>query len=78
MVVPSGTTPGLIAALPQDQVYYTVSMLPSRETQDFEGGTAGWPLKVQTLLEAVLVLSGQHELDTVLQRIVAGDRKSVV
>ena len=41
-------------------------------TQDFEGGAAGWPLKVQTLLEAVLVLSGEHELDTVLRRIVAG------
>ena len=41
-------------------------------TQDFEGGAAGWPHKVQTLLEAVLVLSGEHELDTVLRRIVAG------
>ena len=47
-------------------------MLPPTTTQDFEGGAAGWPLKVQTLLEAVLVLSGEHELDTVLQRIVAG------
>ena len=72
MIVPSGTTPGRIAVLPQDRVYYTVSVLPPTGTQDFEGGTAGWPLKVQTLLEAVLVLSGQHELDTVLQRIVAG------
>ena len=41
-------------------------------TQDFEGGAAGWPPKVQTLLESVLVLSGEHELDTVLRRIVAG------
>ena len=41
-------------------------------TQDFDGGTAGWTLKVQALLEAVLVLSGEHELDTVLRRIVAG------
>ena len=47
-------------------------MLPPTTTQDFEGGAAGWPLKVQTLLEAVLVLSGEHELDTVLRRIVAG------
>ena len=51
--------------------YYTVSILPSA-TPDFEGGAAGWPLKVQTLLEAVLVLSGEHELETVLRRIVAG------
>ena len=41
-------------------------------TPEFRGGAAGWPLKVQTLLEAVLVLSGEHELDTVLRRIVAG------
>ena len=46
--------------------------MPTTTTQDFEGGAAGWPLKVQTLLEAVLVLSGEHELDTVLRRIVAG------
>ena len=52
--------------------YYTVSVLPPTTTQDLEGGAAGWPLKVQTLLEAVLVLSGEHELDTVLRRIVAG------
>lgn len=47
-------------------------MLPPTPTQDFEGGAAGWPLKVQTLLEAVLVLSDEHELDTVLRQIVAG------
>ena len=52
--------------------YYTVSLMASTTTQDLEGGTVGWPLKVQTLLEAVLVLSGEHELDTVLRRIVAG------
>ena len=46
--------------------------MPVTTTQDFDGGAAGWPLKVQTLLEAVLVLSGEHELDTVLRRIVAG------
>ncbi len=38
----------------------------------FEGGESGWPEKVQTLLEAALELSGEHELDTVLRRIVAG------
>ncbi len=58
--------------LPHTGYYYTVSVLPPTTTQDFEGGVAGWPLKVQTLLEAVLVLSGEHELDTVLRRIVAG------
>lgn len=52
--------------------YYTVSLMASTTTQDLEGGTVGWPLKVQTLLEAVLVLSGEHELDSVLRRIVAG------
>ena len=52
--------------------YYTVSVLPPTTTQDFEGGGAGWPVKVQTLLEAVLVLSGEHELDTVLRQIVVG------
>ncbi len=54
------------------RVYYTVSVPPSASTPDLEGGHAGWPLKVRTLLEAVLVLSGEHELETVLQRIVAG------
>ncbi len=49
-----------------------MSVLPPTTTQDFEGGAAGWPLKIQTLLEAVLVLSGEHELETVLRRIVAG------
>lgn len=49
-----------------------MSVRPPSTTQDFEGGAAGWPLKVQTLLEAVLVLAGEHELDTVLRRIVAG------
>ena len=52
--------------------YYTMSVPPPLTTQDFEGGAAGWPIKVQTLLEAVLVLAGEHELDTVLRRIVAG------
>ncbi len=52
--------------------YYTMSVPPPITTQDFEGGAAGWPIKVQTLLEAVLVLAGEHELDTVLRRIVAG------
>ena len=47
-------------------------MPPPKTTQDFEGGAAGWPLKVRTLLEAVLVLAGEHELGTVLRRIVAG------
>ena len=37
-----------------------------------ESGTAGWPDKVQALLEAALELSGEHELETVLRRIVAG------
>ena len=46
--------------------------MPPPTTHDFDGGAAGWPLKVQTLLEAVLVLSGEHELETVLRRIVAG------
>ena len=47
-------------------------VMPPTGTQDFDGGTVGWPLKVQTLLEAVLVLAGEHELDTVLRQIVAG------
>lgn len=51
---------------------YTACVLPPRTTQDFDGGDAGWPRKVQVLLEAVLVLSGEHDLDTVLRRIVAG------
>lgn len=52
--------------------YYTMSLMPWTTTPDFDGGASGWPLKVQTLLEAVLVLSGEHDLDTVLRRIVAG------
>ena len=40
--------------------------------QDLQGGAGGRPLKVQTLLEAVLLLAGEHELETVLGRIVAG------
>lgn len=39
---------------------------------DLDGADAGWPRKVQALLEAVLVLSGEHELETVLRRIAAG------
>ena len=49
-----------------------MSVLPPTITQDLEGGAAGWPVKVRTLLEAVLVLAGEHELDTVLRRIVVG------
>ncbi len=45
-------------------------MVPT--TQEFDGGDASWPPKVQTLLGAVLVLSGEHELDTVLRLIVVG------
>lgn len=39
---------------------------------EFEGGAGRWPEKVQTLLGAALELSGEHELETVLRRIVAG------
>ncbi len=56
----------------QSAYYYTVSVLPPTTTQDLDGGAAGWPLKVRALLEAVLVLAGEHELDTVLRRIVVG------
>lgn len=49
-----------------------MSLMAPTTTPEFRGGAAGWPLKVQTLLEAVLVLSGEHELETVLRRIVAG------
>ncbi|MEO7555644.1 MAG: GAF domain-containing sensor histidine kinase [Acidimicrobiales bacterium] len=38
----------------------------------FEGSVGSWPDKVQTLLGAALELSGEHELETVLRRIVAG------
>ncbi len=37
-----------------------------------EGRADGWPGKVQTLLGAAVELSGEHELETVLRRIVAG------
>ena len=47
-------------------------MPPPTTQQDLQGGAAGRPLKVQTLLEAVLLLAGEHELETVLGRIVAG------
>lgn len=49
-----------------------MSVLPPSSNQDFAGGAADWPPKVQTLLDALLWLSGEHELDTVLHRIVAG------
>lgn len=49
-----------------------MSVFPPTITQDFDGVDVGWPLKVRTLLEAVLALAGEHELDTVLRRIVAG------
>lgn len=52
--------------------YYTVSVSSETTIPELEGGAAGWPRKVQALLEAVLVLSGEHELETVLRRIVAG------
>lgn len=49
-----------------------MQVLPPTTTQDLGGGASGWPVKVQTLLEAVLVLAGEHELDTVLRQIVTG------
>ena len=56
----------------QTGYYYTVSLIPVNTNHDFDSGAAGWPGKVQTLLEAVLVLSSEHDLDTVLRRIVSG------
>ena len=72
MIVPSGTITESGCGSPARSGLYTVSVRPPSTTRDLEGGAAGWPLKVQTLLEAVLVLAGEHELDTVLWRIVAG------
>ena len=37
-----------------------------------ESSPVGWPHKMQILLAAALELSGEHELETVLRRIVAG------
>ncbi len=53
------------------QSYYASSPVASLATGS-EAGASGWPEKVQTLLDAALELSGEHELDTVLRRIVAG------
>ena len=69
--MPVGTIATRRCRPPHVVTYYTMSVLPP-PTQDLEGGAAGWPLKVQTLLEAVLALAGEHELGTVLRRIVAG------
>ena len=49
-----------------------MSVPPPTTQQELQGGAGGRPLKVQTLLEAVLLLAGEHELETVLGRIVAG------
>ena len=49
-----------------------MSVVSATTTPDFESGAAGWPRKVQALLDAVLVLSGEHQLDTVLRRIAVG------
>lgn len=38
----------------------------------FEDGASGWPVKLATLVGAALELSDEHDLETVLQRIVAG------
>lgn len=49
--------------------YYGMS---SMEDRDAGAQRAGWPWRLQTLLEAALQLTGPHDLDEVLQRIVDG------
>ncbi len=49
-----------------------MSVISAITAPDSDGGDAGWTRQVQTLLEAVLVLSGEHQLDTVLRHIAAG------
>jgi signal transduction histidine kinase len=50
--------------------HYAQSLMESSAGHANRAG--GWPEKVQTLLAAAVDLSGEHELETVLRRIVAG------
>ena len=51
--------------------YYALSSMPLTAMSS-ESGLPGWPRKVWALLGAVVELSDEHELGTVLQRIVEG------
>ena len=56
---------------PTLSLYYALSSMPLTAMSS-ESGLPGWPRKVWALLGAVVELSDEHELGTVLQRIVEG------
>ena len=56
---------------PQIGHYDTMSLMSRTTTHDL-GGVAGWPPRFETLLGAVLALSGEHELGALLRRVVTG------